>query len=77
MCIPLCIDYIIEKKMCEMYSLANFLQLDEGLVRKSLIRLKDHGLLESEEMKRTQFELNYAEKLGVRRVEDDQSMVSK
>lgn len=70
LCIPLCIDYILEKKMCEWYSLANFLQLHEDLVRESLNLLKEHGLLESEDMKRTHFEEKYAVSLGVKTTDD-------
>ena len=52
LCIPLCIDYILEKTMCEDNSLAKFLQLDVSLVRRALYRLVEQGILDSDEMKK-------------------------
>ena len=65
MTIPLCIDYILEKELCERDSLAAFLQLDDNLISKALNRLNDHGILESDKMKRGHFEELYADKLGL------------
>ena len=49
--------------MCERESLSLFLQLDEKLVTLALNRLKDHGIFECDEIKRSIFEKQYGDKL--------------
>ena len=63
LCIPLCVDYVIEREVCERETLAQFLQLDEKLVTLALNRLKDHGLFECDEIKRSIFEKQHGDKL--------------
>ena len=56
-------DYVIEREVCERESLALFLQLDEKLVNLALNRLKDHGIFEIDEIKKSTFEKQYGQKL--------------
>ena len=46
--IPLCIDYLLAREICDEASLAQFLQIEESLVKKALERLRDHGILKDE-----------------------------
>ena len=54
MTIPLIIDYLLTstREICDEEELAKFLRIGEGIVRKALERLKDHGILKDEEIKK-------------------------
>ena len=64
--IPIVIDYLIEFEIAEEKSVAEILQLDEKFVRQALYRLRDHGLINSEEINKEYFRQKYAEKLGLK-----------
>ena len=56
--IPLCIDYLIAREICDESSLAAFLQLDDSIVKKALEKLRDHGILKDEEIYKEQFNMH-------------------
>lgn len=64
--IPIVIDYILDKDMAEERSLSEVLNIDERFVRMALLRLKDHGLLQSEEILNEFFKIQFGDKLGLK-----------
>lgn len=48
-------DYLLEKKFCDEAKLAEVLQLDEQLIKISLEKLKNHGILKDEEIYKDKF----------------------
>ena len=55
MAIPLCIDYLLAREICDEASLAQFLQIEESIVKLALVRLRNHGILKEEEINKELF----------------------